>query len=193
MSLKENVEYIKNEISTEEKFFEGFFKLEKFWKKYKIIIIATVTAAFVGFVGLNINEYLQTQKAIKANTAFNILLENPNNKEAKVLLKAVNPKLLLIAQHINNNAQNKNNSTDIEFINQIVKFNIAIDKNDLEAINKVVLNPKFLLKEYALFQKALIQTLNKNYADAKETIKLIPENSSVSQLVNKLKHHLLTK
>ena len=42
MSLKENVSYIKDEISTEEQFFENFFKIEKFYKKYKKIILVII-------------------------------------------------------------------------------------------------------------------------------------------------------
>ena len=56
-----------------------------------------------------------------------------------------------------------------------------------------MLNPNFLLKHYAIFQKALIQTINKNYTDAKETLRLIPDSSPVSQVANRLKHFLLTK
>ena len=63
----------------------------------------------------------------------------------------------------------------------------------LETINKTILGSTFLLKEYAIFQKALMQTLDNKYTDAKETLKMIPDNSAVSQLSNKLKHHLLTK
>jgi hypothetical protein len=56
-----------------------------------------------------------------------------------------------------------------------------------------LLKSDFLLKEYAIFQKALQQALNLKYKDAKETLKLVPKSSSISQLVNKLNHYLLTK
>jgi hypothetical protein len=51
----------------------------------------------------------------------------------------------------------------------------------------------FLLKEFALFNKALIFANNKKYVDAKETLKLIPQNSQVNNLVVLLNHYLLTK
>ncbi len=37
MSLKENMDFVKEELNSEEKFLEGFVKLERFFKKYKLI------------------------------------------------------------------------------------------------------------------------------------------------------------
>ncbi len=193
MSLQEKVEYLKEEMSTEEKFFEGFFKLEKIWKKYKIVLISVVSLLFMGFVGTNINDYMQEQNTIKANNAFNALLENRKDAEAINILKDLNPKLLKIANYLQDKKDGKNEAVNIEFLDEIVKFNMALNENNLDVINKTILNSKFVLKEYALFQKALILTIDKKYLDAKETLALIPDTSTVAELSNKLKHHLLTK
>ena len=193
MSLQEKVEYLKEEMSTEEKFFEGFFKLEKIWKKYKIVLISVVSLLFMGFVGTNINDYMQEQNTIKANNAFNALLENRKDAEAINILKDLNPKLLKIANYLQDKKDGKNEAVNIEFLDEIVKFNMALNENNLDVINKSILNSKFVLKEYALFQKALILTIDKKYLDAKETLALIPDTSTVAELSNKLKHHLLTK
>ena len=75
MSLKENVDYIKEEISNEEKFFESFFKVEKFYKKYKFIIIALVVLVLGYFITTNILSYVKEQNAIAANKAYNTLLK----------------------------------------------------------------------------------------------------------------------
>jgi len=190
MSLKENIDFLKDEITTEEKFFEGFFKLEKIWKKYKIVIIGIVVVGFVGFIGTNITQYIQLQNKIKANKSFNALLNNPQDTKAKETLKGLNPELLTIATYL---TSGKTKVVNIEFLDKLTKFNSAISNNDLDALNKIGLDSKFLLKEYALFQKALAQTISKKYTDAKETLSLIPENSAVSKLSNKLKHYLLTK
>lgn len=190
MSIKENLDYIKEEMSTEEKFFESFFKLEKVWKKYKIVIIGGAALVILGFGGTNINEYLQTQTKIKANIAFNTLLENPQDASAAAVLKDANPKLFAILNHL---TSKKNIVTNVQFIDEISAFNQALNKNDIDKLNKTLLGSRFLLKEYAMFQKALMQTLNKQYTDAKETLKLIPATSTTAQLANKLNHYLLTK
>ena len=193
MSLKENVDFIKDEITTEEKFVEGFFKLEKFWKKYKVVTIATISVVIILVTGISINNYLTKQNNINANIAFNELLDNPENKDAQEQLKNINPTLFSIANYINSSKNNKTVVTDVEYLKQISQFNVALNKNDIDAINTISLDPKFLLKEYALFQKALMQTLNKDYKSAKTTLTLIPSNSSVAQLSNQLSHYLLTK
>ncbi len=189
MSLQDNVKYIKDEISTEEKFFESFFKLEKLWKNYKVAIISIASVVLIAAIGINVNTYLQTQNKIKANQAFNTFTANPQDTKAGATLKEINPQLFVIADYM----VNKKDATNIQFLDNIAKYNNAVNNNDIESINKTILQSDFLLKEYAIFQKALMQTLNNNYKDAKETIKLIPDNSPISQLSNKLKHYLLTK
>ena len=193
MSLKENVDFIKDEISTEEKFVEGFFKLEKFWKKYKVVTIGAISVVIILVAGISINNYQTKQNNINANIAFDELLVNSSNVKAQATLKELNPTLLSIVNYINSAKNNKKVVVDAEYLKQLSQFNIALDKNDINAINKVELDPKFLLKEYALFQKALIQTLNKDYKKAKTTLALIPNNSSVVQLSTQLSHYLLTK
>ena len=49
MSLKDNIKHIKDELNSEEKFFENIVRAEKFLKKYKKILIAF---AFIGIVAI---------------------------------------------------------------------------------------------------------------------------------------------
>ena len=51
----------------------------------------------------------------------------------------------------------------------------------------------FLLKEFAIFNKALILANEGKYQEAKDTLKLIPETSQVKDLVTLLNHYLITK
>ena len=51
----------------------------------------------------------------------------------------------------------------------------------------------FLLKEFALFNKALLLSNEGKYEDAKTVLKLIPQTSKAFELANLLNHYLLTK
>ena len=51
----------------------------------------------------------------------------------------------------------------------------------------------FLLKEFAIFNKALILTKDGKFNEAKDALKLIPPTSQVKDLVSLLNHYLLTK
>ena len=190
MSLKENVDFIKEEISNEEKFFESFFKVEKFYKKYKIIIIVVIIAVLGYFIGSNIMSYLKEQNAIAANKAYLTLIKNPTDKNAIEVLETKNKKLLQIALYKNNA---NTNVDDVIFLNKLAQFNKAVKENDIKALNKLILDPKFVLTDYALFNKALILSNNKEYAKAKVTLESISKDSQVNTLSGLLKHYLLNK
>ncbi len=191
MSIKENVSYIKDEISSEEKFFESFFKVEKFYKKYKIAIIGIVSLGFIYFIFTSINDYNTNQNIIKSNNLYTKVLSNPTDTVSLNALKKVNSKLYDISLY--QISKDKTKSTNVEYLKEITQYNKAIQENDIKALDKLILNPDFLLKDFALFNKALIQSNNKEYKKAKMTLAIIPDNSAVLPLSNMLKHYLLTK
>jgi tetratricopeptide (TPR) repeat protein len=190
MSLKENVNYIKDEISNEEKFFESFFKVEKFYKKYKLLLIIIIFSILAYFIATNISAYIKNQNAIAANNAYNSLIKNPKDQNAINTLKEKNKQLLEIALYKNDKTTNVD---DVIFLNKIAKFNKAINENDINTLNTLILDPSFVLKDYAIFNKALILTNKGEYKKAKDALKNISNNSQVNTLSDLLKHYLLTK
>jgi tetratricopeptide (TPR) repeat protein len=191
MSLKENVSYIKQEISTQEQFFENFFKLEKFYRKYKLYVFGLI-AIIIGFaVIIPINNYLNEQNLIKANEAYNRLLTNPKDKLSLSTLKETNQKLLNIALY--QTSLDKTKANDIEFLKDIISFNKAVKQNDIQALNSLILKSDFVLKDFALFNKALILSTQGKYPQAKKALKSISDNSPITSLALMLKHYLLTK
>lgn len=189
MSLKDNVDYIKKEISAEESYMENFFKIEKFFKKYKKSIIALTIIIIVSVIGYYISSYITQQNKLQANIALNTLLKNPNDTEALAVLEAKNKKLFEIYQY----RQDDTKVTNITYFKELALYTKAIKENDIEGINSVTQKQEFLLKDFALFNKALIQAQENKYVEAKETLKLISDNSEVSPLAKMLEHFLLTK
>jgi len=191
MSLKENVSAIKEEISTQEQFFESFFKVEKFYKKYKILIFSFSALVLAYFIGSAVLDYKNEQNTIASNKVYDIVLQNPKDSINLAILKDSNKKLFDIA--IYQTSSDKTKAIDVMFLKDIVVYNKAIEQNDINALNNLIINPDFVLKEFALFNKALILSNKKDYAAAKETLKMIPEQSSVTPLAAMLSHYLLTK
>jgi len=189
MSLKENVEYIKDEISTEETFIEKFFKVEQFYKKYKKVMIGTAIVAVVGFVGNSIKNYTDEQNMIKDNTAFNNVIANSADTKSLDYLKVNNTKLYQLALYMQDNTKANN----LEFLTDLAKYAEAMKTNDIDKISSLTQKQDFLLNDFAIFNKALIQAQNNKFQDAKETLKLIPVTSSVLSLSKTLDHYLLTK
>ena len=79
------------------------------------------------------------------------------------------------------------------FLKELSQYEIAIKKSDMNSLNSLAMNQDFILKEYALFNKALLETKNKEYKKAKVTLAMISKDSAVSKIANSLKHYLVTK
>ena len=82
MSIKENVDYVKTELSSEEKFLENFVRSERFFKKYKTLIFAFVAIIIVAPIGILIKNKIDESNKFEANIAFNKVLENSNDAKA---------------------------------------------------------------------------------------------------------------
>ncbi len=189
MSLKENVNYIKEEISTQESFIENFFKLEKFYNKYKKVIISTISIIIIGVIGISVSNYIKEQNKLSANNSFNKCLENPTDKAALEELESQDENLYKLAVYMNDRTK----EVDKEFLKELSIYSKAIENTDLAVIDKITQNQNFLLKDFALFNKAMIQVQNGKVDDAKTTLKLISTTSSVTSLVKMLEHYMLTK
>lgn len=191
MSLKENVNFVKEELNSEEKFLENFVRVERFFKKYKKVIIASISIAVVLVLGYGVNNYISETNKKEANIAFNKILKNPNDNAAFETLKSKNEKLAQIVLFLNN----KSNTTkiDIDYLKELDAYQKASMQNDLNKISEITMKNDFLLKEYALFNKALLQAKQKDFNAAKETLKIIPKDSKTRELVMLLEHYLITK
>lgn len=93
MSTKENIDFIKEELSSEEKFLESSIKLERFYKKYKVAIISAVAIAVVGTIGYYTQNYLHHKAIVASNEAYNKLLKDPKDTKSLEILKSKNQPL----------------------------------------------------------------------------------------------------
>ncbi len=191
MSLKENVSYIKEEISTEEQFFESFFKIEKFYKKYKKVLLSVAVIAVVGLIGVTVTNYIGEKNQIEANDAYMKVLENNSDQTSLEQLKNANEELYNIALFQINKDQSA--QTNAQYLSDIASYNNAVAKGDLVALDGMIMKQDFLLKEFAILSKALILIEKKDYKKAKVTIEKIDQKSRVLPLSNMVKHFLLTK
>ena len=193
MSLKENVNYVKDELNTEEKFLESFVKVERFYKKYKLIIIAAIIIVIGGGIALYTIKSVQESNKLEANIAFSKVLENPKDTASMNILKEKSTQLFQVAQYMQASKEGKTPDTQVKYLKELVDYQKALETKDISKLNSVSMQNDFLLKEFAIFNKALILTNEGKYEDAKLALKLIPSDSKVNDLVNTLKHFLVTK
>ena len=193
MSIKENVDYVKTELSSEEKFLENFVKGERFFKKYKTLIFAFVIIIIVGIIGFFIKENLAQSNKLKANIAFNQVLENSNNAQALATLKDKNPQLYDIALYLQAKKEAKVAQISIPLLKELSKYQTALANKNISELDNLSMQNDFLLKEFAIFNKALLLTNEGKFNEAKTSLALIPETSKAYELAKLLNHYLITK
>lgn len=193
MSLKDDIKSVKQELNTEEQFLEGFVKFERFFKKNKLAILGAIGVIIIGFIAVTVTDYLREENKKEANIAFNKVLENPNDKAAIATLKDKSMKLYEVALYMQAQKENKIANVNVEFLKEISEYHKALKEQNLTQLNSVSMQNNFLLKEFAIFNQALILTQKGQYKEAQDKLKLIPQTSKVNDLVQILNHFLLTK
>ena len=193
MSIKENVDYIKEELSSQEKFLENFVKGERFYKKYKTLIFAFIAIAILGGIGLVIKNNIDESNKLKANIAFNKVLQNSTDTQALEELKNTNEKLYEVALFLQAKKENKAVDINIPLLKELSKYQVALANKNVDELTNLSMQNDFLLKEFAIFNKALLLSNEGKYDDAKAALKLIPQTSKAFELANLLNHYLLTK
>ena len=193
MSIKENVDYVKEELSSQEKFLENFVKGERFYKKYRTLIFAFIAIIVVGSIGTIIKNNMDEANKLEANLAFNKVLQNSNDKEALELLKNKNEKLYEVALFLQGKNENKAVDINIPVLKELAEYQVALSNKNVDELSNLSMQGDFLLKEFALFNKALLLSNEGKYEDAKTVLKLIPQTSKAFELANLLNHYLLTK
>ena len=200
MSFKENINFIKEQIITNDTFMEKFIQIEKFYIKNKKILMLIILILTVTITSLLINNYINNNNIEKSNTLFNKFLNDNNNKTILSELKNKSYPLYQIAKYIklkdNNSKDNSlqdNSSVDIKFLNEILDYKKAIKEQNIKELTKLSLNSDFLLKDLLIFNKALILAKNKKYSKSQSTLKLISSQSQVNEFKLLLKHYLINK
>ncbi|WP_121628603.1 hypothetical protein [Poseidonibacter antarcticus] len=193
MSMKENVDFVKNELNSEEKFLEGFVKVERLYKKFKSLIIGLLVILVVAVIAFGINSYIEKKNTITANIAFDKVVSNPDDKDALNTLKESNKKLYEVALYLQAKKDGKYPETEIPYLKELTQYQKALTNSDVSKLNDLSMQNDFLLKEFAIFNKALILVNEGKYKEAKIALNLIQKSSKASELSNLLQHHLLTK
>lgn len=192
MSLIENINMVKEELNSEEKFFEKAVMTEKFVKKYKNVMIASVVA-IVLVVGANIVYNINEEGKVSAANAVLLKLQSdPSDTAALSELKKLSPNLhdvWLYSQAIANSdieLLKGLKSSDAMIITDLAKYELAQDTASLE---------EYASKQNAIYRdlalvKSAVMLLNENKADkAKTVLSKVSAESSLNELVSVLKHY----
>ena len=189
MSIKDEIKKDTQELKQDEELLVKVFKLEKFLKKYKKPLIAFVVLLIVGLIGYKTYNYIELQKVVKANNAFDRLLANPNDKEALKIVKE--DKKLYQLYLLRKGEYDKITSADLKAIKA---YELAMKKGTKEALEAYLLNPDYkILKNSVRFALMRIYLKENNRKRAKELLNEIDNNSKFKELGTYLIHYGIVK
>lgn len=195
MSIKSNIEMVREELSSEEKFFEKTVITERFVKKYKKVIIGTVIAIVV-VVSANIAYDLNEKATITAaNKAFNTLNTNPSDANALAELKSLSPELhdvYLYSKAIKDKdieTLKKLKDSKAALVSDLVEYELAQNSNSVSDLNNYALKQDAIYKDLAQIQSAILLMKDGEKEKAHEKLLLISDSSSLSKVAKALLHY----
>ncbi len=195
MSLKENIDMVKDELSQEEKLFAGAVKTERFVKKYKTQLIGFLIAIIVALVTNSIYQATVAQAIESSNEAYMTLLSNSDDTKAAEMLKENNPALydawlFKTAVEKNDEATLKTlSSSQSSVLADLASYELAALKKDKSALNEYALNQDAVLKDLAIINEAVLLMKEGKTDEAKKRLALIEDSSSLKKLSMLLQHY----
>jgi len=189
VSFKDDVKFVKDELSSDEKVLEGAFKLEKLYKKHKIKIWAFLAVIVMTFGGNAINNYMIQSSLESANSSLLALEKNSNNKEALANLKIKNPKLYELFLY-SNAVKSKDSKSLSELSNSKNPMIADISRYHNNIISNKVGNSKYY-KDLSTIEEAY-EFINANdNQKAVDKLSFIEPNSPLANLAVILKHQTI--
>lgn len=195
MSLKENMEALKEELSSEEKFFESAIRTERFVKRYQKPLIGAVIASLLAVGGAIGYQQYTNAKLQSSNAALNLLLANPTDTKAEQTLKNDNPELYDVWKL--SRGMSQNDVTTLEGLKNSKAFGVAdiasyeasAIKGDVPSLEQYTKTQGALYKDLALLELAVSAIEKGDAKTAHEKLALIAEDSPLYQVAGSLMHY----
>jgi hypothetical protein len=192
MSIKDDVNYLKNELNNEEKLLENFVKLERFFKKYKKIIYVLILLAIITPIAIFTKNKIDESNLYKANIALNNYLEQSDESSLEYL-KNKNQSLYEVALFLTAKKELSEINISSKYLKELLEYQIAAKEMNFDKLDALRKNDDFLIKDYAILHEAIILVNQEEYEKAKAILEEINQDSKVYELAILLKHNLVTK
>lgn len=186
---------IREELTSEEKFFEKSVITERFVKKYKNILIAGVALIVVGVAGNIVYDMNKESAAKEANAALIALQTNPSDAKALSQLQSLSPALhevymysKALADKDTKTLESLKNSK-VAPLADLVQYELAQNKQDVNELTTYALAQDAIYKDLAQVQAAII-LMNEGKTDkAHSKLQTIAEASPLFRIAKALLHY----
>jgi len=189
VSIKDDVKYVKTELSGDEKVLESAFKLESLYYKYKYIVWGVAGAVLLFFIAQTAMESIKASRLEAANTAFLTLQKNPKDAEALKTLQSKNPALFSLYSF--SKAAKTNDVSALKTLSKS-KNDVIADASSYTA-GAIAMHPvdSKLYADLSLFEEAYLAIKSGDTKKAKEKLELIDDRSSLQMLTRLLEHSMI--
>ena len=195
MSLKENIAMVKDELNSEEKFFEKAVITERFVKKYKKPLIGVVVAVVLVVAGNLIYTASEQNRVKSANETLATLEKNPKDEVALARLESLSPALhdvwlysqAIVQQNAAELEKLKNSKALI--VNDTAKYEAAEYKSDLAGLEAYSEKQNAIYKDLAMVMSAIILMQEGKIDEAHNKLTMINVNSPLAQVASALMHY----
>ncbi len=195
MGLKDNIDAVKKEISTEEQFLSSVIKAEGFFKKYKYLILAVVIAIVVALVANTLYKSKAEDDLIESNRAFTTLQDNPSDKDALKTLSEKNQnlyQLFLFTQEIKSGSVDGLKSLEGKITEPILKDLLLYQASSLSksGFDRYTIKQGAILKDFARVQDAYLLLKDGKSKEALTILKQISYDSELNEVAESLRHYM---
>ncbi len=195
MNLKENMQAIGDELSSEEKFFESALRTERFIKRYQKPLIVSVASLILFAVGAIGYQSYHSMKVESANQALNVLLMNPSDTKAAETLQSDNPELYDLFRL--SQAMKEGNAKQLSTLKlssnpevaDMAAYEHALLTNNTAELNAYTKRQGALFQEMALMVLAVENIQQGDVKTAGEKLAFIKEESSLFPVAQALSHY----
>ncbi|MDY0117114.1 MAG: hypothetical protein RBR59_06035 [Sulfurimonadaceae bacterium] len=192
MSLKENIDMVKAELNSEEKFFEKAVMTERFVKKYKKILITSFAVIVVAVAVNLVYDANNTAKVTVANEALLKLQKDPKDEIALAELQANGKKLYELWSYAQAIADKESTALEVlhgsntPLLGDLSKYENAKTIKDLESYAS---KQDAIYRDLALVQSAILLMGEEQIDKAHQKLKLIGLDSPMAEVASALLHY----
>ena len=186
---------VKDELTSEEKFFEKAVVTERFVKKYKNAMIGSVVVVVLLVAGNIVYNESENSRISDANKLIVEIGSDTNNTVALSKLETLSPALhdaWLYSQAMSTQdieALKELQNSKVLFVNDLSSYEVAQTEANVEKLNAYAQKQGSIYKDLALVQSAIILMNDGATQKAHDKLSMISATSPLSNIASALMHY----